>query len=117
MDSNNLHEPISWKDFEQVELRVGTIVDAKVFEGARKPAYQIWADFGSFGIKKSSAQITKNYTIEELIGKQIVGVLNFEPKQIGGFMSEFLVTGFEDEEGNIVLSIPETKIPNGNKLI
>ncbi len=108
---------IEWSDFERVSLRVGTIVDAKPFENARKPAYQIWADFGEYGIKKSSAQITKHYTPETLIGKQIIGVINFQPKQIGQFMSEFLVTGFEDENGDIVLSEPHRKVPNGSKLI
>jgi tRNA-binding protein len=112
-----LFEPISWHDFEKVELRVGTIIKAQVFEKAKKPAYQIWADFGEFGIKKSSAQITVNYTCEALVGQQIIGVINFEPKQIADFISEFLVTGFADAEGNIVLSQPQVMVPNGSKLI
>ena len=113
----SLHETIDWSDFEKVELRVGTIIDVKIFENAKKPAYQIWADFGPFGIKKSSAQITYHYQVEELIGKQIIGVINFKPKQIAQFMSEFLVTGFADESGHIVLSEPHKKVSNGSKLI
>ncbi|MCG9880928.1 MAG: tRNA-binding protein [Bacteroidia bacterium] len=110
-------EFIDWNDFEKVELRVGTIIGAKVFEKAKKPAYQVWVDFGEFGIKKSSAQITHHYTCESLINKQIVGVINFPPKQIGPFISEFLVTGFADENGHIVLAEPSMKVPNGSKLI
>jgi tRNA-binding protein len=108
---------ISWADFERVELRVGTIIKAEEFASLRKPAYKIWADFGDFGIKKSSAQITHHYTCEGLIGKQIVGVINFAPKQISDFMSEFLVTGFADENGHIVLNQPQMQVPNGSKLL
>jgi len=110
-------EEISWNDFEKVELRVGTIVDAFEYPEARKPAYKVKVDFGELGIKMSSAQITKHYTLEELIGRQIIGVVNFPKKQIGKFMSEFLVTGFADENGDIVLSSVERKVPNGSKLI
>jgi tRNA-binding protein len=117
MNKTTYSEAISWHDFEKVELRVGTIIKAQFFEKAKKPAYQIWADFGEFGIKKSSAQITVNYTCEALVGQQIIGVINFEPKQIADFISEFLVTGFADAEGNIVLSQPQDKVPNGSKLI
>lgn len=106
---------IDWNDFEKVELRTGTILDVQEFSEARNPAYIITADFGEFGIKKSSAQITKLYTPEELMGKQIIGVINFPPKQIGPFMSEFLVTGFHTEEG-VVLAGVERKLPNGLKL-
>lgn len=113
----SLHETIEWSDFEKVELRVGTVIDVKIFDQAKKPAYQIWADFGPFGIKKSSAQVTVHYTPEELLGRQIIGVINFKPKQIGQFMSEFLVTGFADENGHIVLSEPHKMVPNGSKLI
>lgn len=112
-----ISQTIQWQDFEKVELRVGTIIEAVEFEKAKKPAYQIIADFGPFGIKKSSAQITVNYTAVELTGKQIIGVINFEPKQIANFISEFLVTGFEDSEGNIVLAQPQSTVPNGAKLI
>ena len=110
-------EEISWNDFEKVELRAGTILEAFEFPEARRPAYKLKVDFGEFGIKTSSAQITKNYQIEELPGKQIVGVINFPKKQIGKFMSEFLVTGFADENGDIVLTTLDRKVPNGHKLI
>jgi len=110
-------EEISWNDFEKVELRVGTIIEAFEYPEARKPAYKVKVDFGEFGIKMSSAQITKHYTLPDLIGRQIIGVVNFPKKQIGKFMSEFLVTGFADENGDIVLSSVERKVPNGSKLI
>ncbi|MBO9673620.1 MAG: tRNA-binding protein [Sphingobacteriaceae bacterium] len=110
-------EQITWSDFEKVELRVGTILEAFEFPEARKPAYKVKVDFGEFGIKMSSAQITKHYKLEELPGKQIVGVINFPKKQIGKFMSEFLVTGFADENGDIVLTAVQGKVPNGSKLI
>jgi len=110
-------QQISWDDFEKVELRVGTIVEASEFPEARRPAYKLRVDFGEFGIKTSSAQITKHYSLEELAGKQIIGVINFPKKQIGKFMSEFLVTGVADENGDIVLSAVERKVPNGTKLI
>jgi len=109
---------ISWTDFEKVDLRVGTILTVNDFPEARKPAYQLSIDFGKeIGIRKSSAQITAHYTKEELIGKQIVAVINFPKKQIGKFMSECLVTGFADENGDIVLTAVERKVPNGSKLI
>ncbi|MGM9476306.1 tRNA-binding protein [Pedobacter sp. GSP4] len=110
-------EQITWDDFEKVELRVGTILEAFEFPEARRPAYKVKVDFGEFGIKMSSAQITKHYTLEELPGKQIVGVINFPKKQIGKFMSEFLVTGFADENGDIVLTAVQRKVPNGSKLV
>jgi tRNA-binding protein len=108
---------ISWPDFEQVELRVGTVIEVLDFPEAKKPAYKLAVDFGEFGTKRSSAQITKHYTKENLIGRQIVGVINFPKKQIGPFMSEFLVTGFADENGDIVLAAVERPVPNGTKLI
>lgn len=107
---------ITWENFEAVELRVGTIVEAAPFPEARKPAYQLRIDLGELGIKKSSAQITQNYTLEELIGKQVICVTNFAPRQIGKFMSEVLVTGFPDKHGNVVLAQPASKVPNGAKL-
>ncbi len=110
-------EPISWADFEKVELRVGTVVSVEDFPEARKPAYKLAIDFGEFGIKKSSAQITKHYTKEDLVGRQVVGVINFPTKQIGTFMSECLTTGFADENGDIVLTQPERKVPNGSKML
>ncbi|MEJ5962390.1 tRNA-binding protein [Pedobacter immunditicola] len=109
-------EEINWNDFEKVELRAGTVLEVLDFPEARKPAYQLKVDFGEFGIKWSSAQITKHYCAETLVGKQIVGVLNFPKKQIGKFMSEFLVTGFADENGDIVLTTLERQVPNGSKL-
>lgn len=111
-----MHE-INWADFEKVELRVGTILEVLDFPEARKPAYKIKADFGEFGIRTSSAQITKHYTKAGLLGEQIVGVINFPKKQIGKFMSEFLVTGFADENGDIVLTTVQGKVPNGSKMI
>jgi len=110
-------ELITWHDFEQVELRAGTVLEVLDFPGARKPAYKLRVDFGEFGIRWSSAQITKHYTKEELIGRQIIGVLNFPKKQIANFMSEFLVTGFADEQGDIVLSSMDKTVPNGSILI
>ncbi|WP_342646375.1 tRNA-binding protein [Mucilaginibacter sp. CSA2-8R] len=110
-------ETISWQDFEKVELRAGTILDVLNFPEARKPAYKLKVDFGPLGIKWSSAQITKHYTKEELIGRQILGVVNFPEKQIGKFMSQFLVTGLADEDGDIVLTAVERPVPNGSKLI
>jgi len=109
-------ETINWGDFERVELRVGTIISVDDFPEARKPAYKLTIDFGSFGIKKSSVQITTLYKKEELIGRQVVGVINFPSKQIGPFVSECLTTGFADENGNVVLTEPERKVPNGSKM-
>ena len=110
-------QEITWGDFEKVEIRVGTIVEVYEFPEARKPAYKVKVDFGDFGIKMSSAQITKHYQMNELLGRQIAGVINFPKKQIGKFMSEFLVTGFADENGDIVLTTIDKKVPNGSKLI
>ncbi|MBP9811997.1 tRNA-binding protein [Candidatus Gracilibacteria bacterium] len=110
-------QTITWSEFEMVELRVGTIIRVEDFPEARKPAYKIWADFGGdFGVKQSSAQITVHYSKEELLGKQILGVVNFPPKQIGPFISEFLCTGFYKEDGSVVLAIPERIVPNGAKI-
>lgn len=109
-------EHISWNDFEKVELRVGTIISVEDFIEAKKPAYKIVADFGKFGIKKSSAQITQHYSKGGLVGRQIIGVINFPPKQIGPFISEFLVTGFYKEDGSVILAVPEQNIHNGAKM-
>lgn len=108
---------ISWEEFEQVELRVGTIVEVEDFPGARKPAYKIKADFGpEIGIKQSSARITDLYSKNELLGRQIVAVVNFPPKQIGPVKSEFLVTGFYREDGAVVLAVPDKNVSNGAKM-
>ncbi|WP_423148731.1 tRNA-binding protein [Rubrolithibacter danxiaensis] len=109
-------DQISWREFEKVELRAGTILEVLDFPEAKKPAYKIKVDFGELGIKWSSAQITKLYTKEELIGRQIMGVVNFPNKQIANFMSEFLVTGFANEDGDIVLAAIDRKVPDGSKL-
>lgn len=109
---------ISWKEFEKVELRVGTIIDVKEFPEARKPAYKMSIDFGEeIGIRKSSAQITELYSKEDLLGKQILAVVNFPPKQIGPFMSECLVTGVSGIDDKIVLVSPDVDVENGTKLI
>lgn len=108
---------ITWSDFEKVELRAGTIISAEDFPEAKKPAYQLLIDFGEFGVKKSSAQITKHYKKDELVGKQVICVTNFAPKQVANFVSEVLTTGFADERGDIVLAQTERKVPNGAKLM
>jgi tRNA-binding protein len=110
-------EMINWSHFEKVELRAGTILEVADFPEARKQAYKLKVDFGPLGIKQSSAQITKHYTKEELPGRQILGVVNFPNKQIANFMSEFLVTGLADENGDIVLAAVDKPVPNGSKLI
>ncbi len=110
-------ETISWEDFEKVELRVGTIVDVENFPEARKPAYKLKVDFGNeIGIKKSSAQITDIYDREDLIGRQVLAVVNFPSRQIGPVRSECLITGFHREDGAVVLVGPDRNVPNGAKL-
>ena len=108
---------ISWQHFEQTDIRVGTIVEATAFPEARKPAYKLLIDLGPLGTKRSSAQITKHYTLNDLPGKQVLCVTNLGNKQIGKYMSEVLVTGFADENGDIVLAQPASPVPNGSKLI
>lgn len=110
-------QTIDYKDFDKIELRVGTVLRAEPFEKARKPAYKIWVDLGEeIGVKKSSAQVTAHYTPDDLIGRQVVCVCNLAPRQIADFMSEILVTGFSDVEGNIVLTSVERPVPNGARL-
>ncbi len=108
---------ITWDDFEKVELRTGTIVQVEEFPEARSPAWKVWADFGpDIGVLKSSARITHLYEAGDLLGRQIVGVVNFPPRQIGPFRSEFLVTGFAQADGSVVLAVPERPVANGLKL-
>jgi tRNA-binding protein len=109
-------ETISWTDFEKIDIRVGTIVEAKEFPEARRPAYQITIDFGELGIKRSSAQITRSYKIQELIGQQVIAVVNFPPKQIASFFSECLVLGVYDENKDVVLLEPKQSVSNGSKV-
>jgi tRNA-binding protein len=108
---------ITWEQFEQVELRIGTIVAAEPFPEARKPAYKLTVDFGhGIGRKRSSAQLTHLYTPESLLGRQVLGVVNFAPKRIGPFVSECLVCGFYRADGAVVLAVPEQRVDDGAKL-
>lgn len=117
MQSTQTMPEISWQDFEQVGLCVGTITRVERFPEARHPAYKVWADFGpAIGERKSSAQITHLYTPETLVGRQILGVVNFPAKQIGPFRSEFLLTGFYRPDGAVVLAVPDSLVSNGTRL-
>ncbi|MFY0636067.1 MAG: tRNA-binding protein [Vannielia sp.] len=108
---------ITFDDFLKVDIRVGTVVKAEPFPEARKPAYKLWVDYGDeIGVKKSSAQITVHYTLEELVGRQVMGVVNFPPRQIGPFMSEALVLGIPDENGEVVLLGPGQDVPIGGRM-
>ena len=107
---------ISWNDFEKIEIRTGTITDVQDFPKAKKPAYQLTIDFGAAGIKRSSAQITALYQKENLVGKQVIAVVNFPVKQIANFYSECLVLGLYDDINEVVLLQPERNVPNGSKM-
>lgn len=110
-------QQINWKNFEIVESRVGTVIKVDDFPEARKPAYKLEIDFGEFGIKRSSVQITHLYKKQELIGKQVICIINFPLKQIANFFSEVLTCGFYLPTGEVVLAIPERPVPNGSKLV
>jgi tRNA-binding protein len=107
---------ISWNDFEKIDIRVGTIIEAGEFPKAKKPAYKLTIDFGDLGIKRSSAQITKFYALESLKGQQVIAVVNFPPKQIADFISECLVLGIYDENKDVVLLQPKHAVSNGLKI-
>lgn len=108
---------VSFDDFLAIDIRAGTVIDASPFPEARKPAIKLWIDFGeTIGVRKSSAQITAHYTPEKLIGRKVMAVTNFPPRQIGPFMSEVLVLGFPDADGAIVLAGPDSDVPNGSRM-
>jgi tRNA-binding protein len=110
-------EPISFAAFEAVDIRVGTIVDAQPFPEAKKPAFRLWVDFGpGLGVKRSSAQLTVHYSPDRLIGRQVLAVVNFAPRQVGPFLSEVLVLGVPDENGAVVLLRPDLKVPDGGRM-
>jgi tRNA-binding protein len=110
-------DEISFNDFERVEIRVGTVVDAQPFPEARKPAIKLWVEFGgAIGVRKTSAQITKHYKCDRLIGRQVVAVVNFPPRQIGPVLSEVLVLGVPDENGAVVLLRPDLRVPDGGRM-
>lgn len=113
---DSLSEKIEFSDFLKVDIRAGTIIKVEDYPEARKPAYKLEIDFGPLGKRRSSAQITQHYTKEDLLGKQIIAVVNFPPKQIGKFVSEVLTLGLPDESGNVILTEPTRNVPNGSKL-
>jgi tRNA-binding protein len=108
---------ITYEDFEKIELRAGQILKAEVFNKAKKPSYKLWIDFGELGVRKSSAQITKLYEVEELVGKQIIAVVNFPPRQVANFMSEVLVLGVVLEDGAVALLQPDRIVPPGKRIL
>lgn len=113
---DKLKSAITWSQFEQVDLRIGTVIKAEAFPEAIKPAFKLLIDFGPLGIKRSSAQLTTHYDVKDLEGKQVIAVVNFPAKQVGPFLSEVLVTGFPDEHGDVVLATVDQAVPNGGKL-
>ena len=113
----SMADEISFEDFQRVEIRVGTVVDAQPFPEARKPAIKLWVDFGgALGVRKTSAQITRHYKCDRMIGRQVVAVVNFPPRQIGPFLSEVLVLGVPDDAGEVVLLRPDLKVPDGGRM-
>jgi len=116
MKNNDNPQNLSWNDFMKVEMRVGTIIKAEMFPEARNPAYKITIDFGEFGMRKTSAQITKRYTPDELPGKQVIAVVNFPPKQIATVMSECLLLGAMGKDKDVILIQPESKVANGLRI-
>ncbi len=116
MDRSMVTGTISYTDFEKVDLRAGTIIRAEPFPEAKRPAYKLWVDLGALGVKTSSAQITIHYPLDRLIGKQVICVVNFEPRKIANFISEILVTGFSDEKNAVVLCSLDKNVPNGARL-
>lgn len=112
-----MQKTITWEEFERVELRAGTVVDAREFPEARQPAYIVTVDFGpDIGLKRTSARITDHYAPEDLLGRQVIGVVNFPVKQIGPMRSEFLLTGLYREDGSVILAVPDQDVPNGARL-
>lgn len=115
-DHHAMKKQIAWEDFAKIEMRVGTVLSSELFKEARKPALKLMIDFGNYGIKKSSAQLTNQYRPEELIGKQLVAVVNFPPKQIATLKSECLVLGAVGENGEVTLMQPERPVPDGTRI-
>ena len=107
---------LTWAEFEKVDMRVGTVVDAQPFPEARRPAYKLWVDFGPLGVKRSSAQITHRYALGDLVGRRVIAVVNFPPKQIGPFVSEVLVMGAYDERGEVILLRPDFEVAPGARI-
>jgi len=107
---------ITWDDFERVDMRVGVVVEAREFPEARRPAYQLWIDFGALGVKRSSAQITERYAVADLVGRRVVGVVNFPPKRVGPFLSEVLVLGAYGDGGEVILLRPDFEVSPGSKI-
>ena len=107
---------ITWADFERVDMRVGVVLDAQPFPEAKRPALKLWIDFGPLGVKRSSAQITERYGLAELVGRRVIAVVNFPPKQIGPFVSEVLVLGAYDEQGQVILVRPDVDVMPGSKI-
>jgi tRNA-binding protein len=108
--------PITWAEFERVDMRAGVVVDAQPFPEAKRPALKLWVDFGPLGVKRSSAQVTDRYAPAELVGRRVIAVVNFPPKQIGPFVSEVLVMGAYDEAGEVVLLQPDRSVTRGSKI-